>query len=259
VTKNSRPAIFMTLRGQSQVEEKREPTSFEYEWCPSSFGAAIVRAGGLPLYLSNECAAEWVAGALSRCDGLFLTGGEDVAPGHFGETDTVGNLLLNPKRDTVELAAIASADKMAMPILGVCRGAQVLNIARGGTVYQDLDQQYGDGPRDHSRGGPGPSVQSHDVELKPGCRLQTMLGRARFAAATSHHQAIRDLGRGLVVVAHSPEDGVIEAVEEPGDRFVVGVQWHPEVNAHDDTTIRLFAEFISACAAFASARRLEVA
>ncbi|MEW5873586.1 MAG: gamma-glutamyl-gamma-aminobutyrate hydrolase family protein [Candidatus Zixiibacteriota bacterium] len=251
---NDRPAILMTLRGEPPVETPREPSSFEYEWCPSPFAAAIVRAGGIPVFLSNECPADWVSEALARCDGLFLTGGEDVAPEHFGETDSVGNLMLNPKRDAVELAAIAAADRMAMPILGVCRGVQVLNIARGGTVYQDLNQQFDRAPRDHSRGGKGPRVQSHDVELTPGCRLQDVLGRARFAAATSHHQAIRDVGRDLVVVAHSPEDGVIEAVEGPGDRFVVGVQWHPEVTAHDETTLRLFSEFISACRSFAVTR-----
>lgn len=248
------PAILMTLRGQPGVADPREPTSFPYEWCPSAFASVIVRAGGTPIFISNECLPDQVPAIVSRCDGLFLTGGEDVAPEHFGEAEAVGNLVLNPKRDDVELAAIAAADRLGAPILGVCRGAQVLNIARGGTVYQDLRQQFMSPVRDHSRGGEGPHVQKHEVELEEGCRLHRMLGRARFAAATSHHQAIRDVGEGLAVVARSPEDGVIEAVESTGERFVVGVQWHPEVYPDDETAVRLFSEFIKAAQKYAESR-----
>jgi putative glutamine amidotransferase len=97
-------------------------------------------------------------------------------------------------------------------------------------------------------------VQTHDVEVMPGCRLERLLGTKRFAGATSHHQAVKTPGRDLVAVAHSPEDGVIEAVEQPGERFVIGVQWHPEVRAEDETTIRLFKSFVGAAAKFHSDR-----
>ncbi len=248
------PIILLTLRGKPADDTRRQPTPYAFEWSPSSFGAAITRAGGVPVMLSNECDPQIVPLAIKRCDGLFLTGGEDVAPEYFGESDTVGNLTVNASRDAVELAAIKAADEVAMPILGVCRGVQVLNVARGGTLYQDLDQQMPQKPRDHSRGPDGFFVQTHEVEVSGNCRLDSVLAKARFQAATSHHQAIKDVGQRLKVVARSPEDGVIEAVEEPGDRFVVGVQWHPEVRAQDPETIRLFTAFIDACRQFAGRR-----
>jgi len=248
------PLILMTLRGRSASEERRDPTPLSFEWLPHTFAAAVVKAGGIPLFLSNECNTVDVPRALRRCDGLFLTGGEDVAPERFGERDTVGNLNIYPERDAVELAAIRAADELGMPILGVCRGIQVLNVARGGTIYQDLRQQYPRPPRDHSRGGTGHYVQTHVVKLTPDGRLRVLLQELECEVATSHHQAVRELGRGLVVVAESPEDGVIEAVEEPGERFVIGVQWHPEVRPGDTATVRLFSGFVDACRTFAAQR-----
>lgn len=251
---SEQPIIILTLRDRPADDSRREPTPYPFEWLPSSFSEAVRSAGGVPLLISNRCDPSSVSYAIGRSDGLFLTGGEDVAPEHYGEADAVGNLQLNPGRDAVELAAIAAADEIGMPILGVCRGIQVLNVARGGTLYQDLDQQFPGKPRDHSRGSGGKYVQSHDVEVTTGCRLHAVLERARIPVATSHHQAIKDVGRGLRIVAKASEDGVIEAVEGNGDRFVVGVQWHPEVRAQDDATIRLFRAFIGASADFARRR-----
>ena len=248
------PLILMSVRTRPLDAGRRDPTPFEFEWLPSNFAVAVVRAGGTPVYLSNETKLENVDRLAGCCDGLLLTGGEDVEPWRFKAEDTVGNLKLNPKRDAVEFAAINAADRRGLPILGVCRGAQVLNVARGGTLYQDLPQEYPVPVRDHSRGKPGLTVQAHEVSIASGCRLQKLLGAERISGATSHHQAIRDVGRGLVAVAHSPEDNVIEAVEETGDRFVVGVQWHPEVNNDDSASLNLFKSFIDACATHAATR-----
>lgn len=245
------PIICMTLRGKPFDDARREPTPYAYEWSPGAFGASIVAAGGIPLYLSNESSSVHVRTVIDRVDGLFLTGGEDVAPEHFGETAAVDNLTVNAARDRVELAAIAAADQNGVPMLGVCRGIQVLNVARGGTLYQDLDRQYPERPRDHTRGGSGLYVQTHAVEIQPGCRLSRVLGMTHVDIATSHHQAIKSPGRGMVVTAYSPEDGVIEAVEESGERFVIGVQWHPEVRPDDEATVRLFRAFVGASAQYA--------
>jgi putative glutamine amidotransferase len=248
------PIILLTLRGKPADPARRHPTPYPYEWSPSAFPASIRRAGGVPMLLSNEINPASVRHAILRSDGLFLTGGEDVAPEHYGESDAVGNLTVNASRDAVELAAIAAADEIGMPILGVCRGVQVLNVARGGTLFQDLDQQLHPKPRDHSRGPDGFYVQTHEVEITGDCRLRTVLARARVQVATSHHQSIKDVGRDLKVVARAPEDGVIEAVEDVSGRFVIGVQWHPEVREHDEETILLFAAFVEACGQFAAGR-----
>lgn len=248
------PVICLTMRGRPFKEGRSEPTPYAFEWLPNSYGDAISRAGGIPIFLSNQTGPDYVREIIARSDGLFLTGGEDVATEYYGETDEVGNISVYAERDGVELAAIAAADELGLPILGVCRGVQVLNVARGGTLYQDLDQQYAGTPRDHSRGGTGMFVQTHEVTVVPGCRLERLLGTRNLQGATSHHQAVKTAGRDLVVAAHSPEDGVIEALEQPGERFVVGVQWHPEVRADDVTTIRLFKSFVEAATQYHSRR-----
>lgn len=243
------PLILLTLRGRPQDASRRDPTPFPFEWLENDYARLIAGAGGTPIFVSNECPADRVKAIVDRCDGLLLTGGEDVHPRYFNEeAGTDFKLYLNDQRDAVEFAAITAADERALPILGICRGIQVLNVARGGTLYQDLPEQYKDGKlRDHTRGEPGLVVQAHEVELTESCRVSHLLGKSKLKGATSHHQAIRNLGKGLKAVGHSPEDGVIEAVEEDGNRFVVGVQWHPERRSDDEETIKLFTAFVDAC------------
>lgn len=249
-----RPLICMTVRGKPSDGSRRELTTAPFEWITNAYASGIVRAGGVPYLMSNECQEEEVARVLELAGGLFLTGGEDMAPVHFGEEAAVDNLTINAIRDHVELAAVVAADRMGMPILGVCRGIQVLNVARGGSIFQDLACQYPGTIRDHSRGSSRATVQTHDVELTGGSRLVDLLGAGCVAIATDHHQAVKELGRGLAVVARATEDGVIEAVEESGERFVVAVQWHPEVRPTDDATLRLFTGFVEASARFAAER-----
>lgn len=249
-----RPLICMTVRGKPFDESRRELTIAPFEWITNAYSSGIVRVGGVPYLLSNECQEEEVARVLDLADGLFLTGGEDMAPAHFGEEPAVDNLTINEIRDHVELAAVAVADRVGMPILGVCRGIQVLNVARGGSIFQDLARQYPGAQRDHSRGPSRATVQTHDVELTCGSRLVGMMETERLEIATDHHQAVKELGRDLAVVARATEDGVIEAVEGSGERFVVAVQWHPEVRPEDDATLRLFTGFVEGAARFAAAR-----
>ena len=248
-----RPLICLTLRGRPFDAARQEPTTAPFEWITNAFAACIVQAGGTPLLLSNECPIDEVARIVALTDALFLTGGEDVHPRFFNEQPAVDNLTINERRDEVELAAVTAADQLRLPILGVCRGIQMLNIARGGTIYQDLKAQHPKPLRDHSRGPSRTEVQTHQITVAAGARLADILGVMRFHAATDHHQAVRDLGRELKAVAHAPEDDVIEAVEQPGERFVIGVQWHPEVRPDDEVTRRLFAAFIAAAADFATA------
>jgi putative glutamine amidotransferase len=249
------PLILMTLRGAPAREDRTDPTAFAFEWLPNAFAQVVADAGGVPVFVSSECPPDKVSAILRRCDGLFLTGGEDLAPEFLGVEDTVGNLDIYRIRDAVELAAVKVADELAMPILGVCRGAQVLNAARGGSLYLDLEQQYGKPLRDHSRGTKPMHVQSHAVTITPGSKLHGIVQCEQLDGATSHHQAIREPGANLTVVGLSPEDGVIEAIEESSDRFVVGVQWHPEVHATADPTQRLFGAFVKACAAYSSSMK----
>jgi putative glutamine amidotransferase len=163
---------------------------------------------------------------LARVDGLLLTGGADVDPGLYGEPahETVKRVI--PERDAFEIGLCREALRKDQPMLAICRGQQVLNVATGGTLIQDIPSQVA-GAGDHD-----PEKErwqtAHQVRILPRTRLREILGRETIAVNSFHHQAVRDLGQGLVVSASSTEDGVIEGIEVPGRRLAVGVQWHPE-------------------------------
>jgi putative glutamine amidotransferase len=187
---------------------------------------------------------------------VFLAGGVDVDPGSYGEErhDLCGRTDL--ARDRVELLFARWAMDEGKPVFGVCRGMQVINVAAGGTLYQDCAAQVPDSIKHDYFPGAGWARDhlAHHVDLAEGTRLRRVFGAGRVMVNSMHHQAILRLGDGLVVSAVSP-DGVVEAVEGPGDAFLVGVQWHPEMLVENDAgTLRLFEEFIEASQRFHAAR-----
>ena len=186
---------------------------------------SVETAGGLPLVLAPG-RPEDVPLLLDHLDGLLLTGGADVDPGLYGETphETVTRVI--PERDALEIALCREALRRDMPLLAICRGQQVLNVATGGTLIQDLPSQW-KGAVDHDPDGERWSP-AHDVRILPGTRLREILGRERVAVNSFHHQAVKEAGQGAVVSAYSEGDDVVEAIEVPGRRLAVGVQWHPE-------------------------------
>ena len=163
---------------------------------------------------------------LDRLDGVLLSGGPDVDPGLYARAPHPKLGRVNRRRDEFELALVREAVRRNLPLLAICRGQQVLNVATGGTLLQDIPSELrGAGEHD----APGPRWQvAHDVQLLPHTRLRSILGRDTVAVNSFHHQAIDELGEGLSVSGRCPEDGVIEAVELTSRRFVIGVQWHPE-------------------------------
>lgn len=198
--------------------------------CRAGVNAAYVRsvaqAGGVPLILSQLMGADRAARALEGCEGLVLTGGEDVDPGHYGADPSPALGSVDTGRDRFELALFAAARAVGLPILGICRGIQLINVALGGTLYQDLPSER-PGPVDHN-----PDVarntRSHHVRLEPGSRAARALGVDRLVPNSFHHQAVKQLAPGLVATGWT-DDGLIEAVEgDPGDGWLLAVQWHPE-------------------------------
>ena len=208
---------------------------------PRDYDAAVRRAGATPKALSLDGAA---ATALDGVDGLLLTGGDDVDPTLYGEAAHPTYDVSEPGRDAFEIALIRRALAADLPVLAICRGLQVLNVALGGTLIQDIPSEPG-ALLQHDVEGP-PDTLAHTVAVAPGSYLAALAGPDGTRAVNSrHHQAIRTLGQGLVVTGTSP-DGVIEAAEIPGSRFCVGVQWHPE-NFKTGEFDRLFAGFVEAC------------
>ena len=186
---------------------------------------SVERAGGLPLVLAPGGPQE-ASDLLSCLRGLLLTGGSDVDPILYGEGPHPKLGKVFRERDDFELALCRQALDRDLPLLAICRGHQVLNVATGGTLFQDIPSDVSGG-QDHD-----PErdrwESAHDVDVTPGTRLREILGRDRVAVNSFHHQAVKQPGKGLVVSARSVADGVVEGIEVPGRRFALGVQWHPE-------------------------------
>jgi gamma-glutamyl-gamma-aminobutyrate hydrolase PuuD len=221
---------------------------------PIGYADAIARAGGRPLVIppiteTEIDAADWLDGA----DGLMLTGGPDIDPARYGEAADPSVYGVDDATDDHEAALLEVALEHRMPVLAVCRGAQLLNVVLGGTLVQNLP-----GPPDHiDHGGPAdrrPAV--HDVAIYEGTRLHEAIGVHETTVWSIHHQAIDRLGDGLMVTARAP-DHTIEAVEhrDPSTGWVVGVQWHPEDRAHiDPVQQRLFDSLVHQAALWADDR-----
>ena len=187
---------------------------------PLAYVTAIERAGGRPLLVPpSEGGVEETLDAL---DGLLFTGGSDLDPASYGAEPHPETNGTRPDRDRAELALIEAALARDMPILAVCRGLEVLNVARGGDLVQHLPDVIGDERHKHTPG----VFADHDVDLAPGSRLQRLLGD-RAPVKSHHHQGPGRLGRGLVEAAWA-DDGTVEGLEDNSHRFVLGVLWHPE-------------------------------
>ena len=206
----------------------------------TAYVEALEGAGLTPLVLPAMIDPERAARALDAVGGLVLSGGEDVDPARYGAARHPRLGATDPRRDDVEAALIRAARERALPVLAICRGAQILNVALGGTLYQDLGSER-PGPIDHAD-----VTGRHPVAIDADTLLQRTLGSRELTANSRHHQAIKDVAPGLVVVARAP-DGVIEGVElaVPGDQWLLGVQWHPE-NLAEAGLFRGFAEAVRA-------------
>lgn len=198
----------------------------------SGYVASVHRAGALPAVLTPLSHGK--AGCLElmgRFDGLLLTGGVDIHPRHFGCQPRPGIGVVCPERDEFELALARWALETGFPVLGICRGSQVLNIAAGGTLIQDLDTHCRESAVAHRQTAP-PSTDWHDARLVEGTILAAIAGQQTLPGGilrvnSLHHQAVEGVAPGWTVSATAP-DGVIEAIEKPGAAFALGIQWHPE-------------------------------
>jgi putative glutamine amidotransferase len=217
----------------------------ERAYVNSTYLRAVQQAGGVPVLLPPQLDPEAVQELMSAVDGLLLTGGGDIDPVRFGEAAHPTCFDVAPARDDVEIRAVQWALDRKLPVLGICRGIQVLNVALGGGLYQDIPSEPGSDIA-HSQAAPR-DQPTHGVAVKPGSRLAETLGVDKVAVNSMHHQALRGLGRGLVEVAWAP-DHVIEGVElTESSHFVLGVQWHPEeLVAHSEPARRLFSALVSA-------------
>lgn len=237
-----RPRIGVVGAARTEVEQK----SFQ------AYVEAVEGAGGRPVPIEPGAGAD----VLDRVDGLVLTGGLDVDPKEYGQAaDPSMSVEVDAERDALELPLVREAVRRDLPVLAICRGMQVLNVALGGTLIQDLDvertgRQAWTHQQRKSRPDASHDAPIHEVDVASGSRLREIAGAERLGVNTFHHQAIDKAAPGLAVTARAVEPdkpALIEAVEAPGCRWVLGVQWHPErmwrtAPAHR----RLFAELVRA-------------
>ncbi len=206
---------------------------------------AVQAAGGVPVLLPPHLDAESLAALRDRLDGLLLTGGGDVAPARFGEVPHPKVDNVSEARDAIEIDLALHAVDRGVPLLAICRGVQVLNVALGGSLYQDIPSDLGTSIA-HAQTAPR-STPTHAVTVQGESRLAETLGALEVQVNSMHHQALKKLGRGLREVAWAP-DGVIEGLEAPdAPGFVLGVQWHPEeLVGHDPAARALFRALVEA-------------
>jgi putative glutamine amidotransferase len=211
---------------------------------PRSYVDAVQRAGGLALMLPpDERAIDEPDAVLDLVDGLILAGGADIDPGSYGSErhdETAGTV---PERDTFELALTRRAFERDLPLLGICRGMQLMNVALGGTLLQHLPESHGH--HEHRRNPGSFDGADHDVRLAEGSLAARTAGETTHATKSHHHQGIHRLGSGLEVTGWSTLDELPEAIEAPSNRFALGVQWHPEV----DEASRLIEALVAQAAA----------
>jgi len=210
---------------------------------PHDYVRAVERAGGRALVVPP--AADGVEETLDALDGLIFSGGGDIAPEVYGQAPHPTTDEPVPERDEAELALLRAALERDLPVLAICRGSQVLNVALGGDLIQHLPDVVGDEKHKHTPG----TFADHEVELEPASRIGGLLG-GRTPVKSHHHQGFGRIGDGLSVTGRA-EDGTVEALEEPTRRFAVGVLWHPEAGKD----ARLFEALVAEAARYRTERR----
>lgn len=233
---NVKPIIGVTT---SYADERTLQTSYDNI-------DAVVQAGGIPLVLANASASEDMDQIITRLDGVLVTGGGDIDPTLFGEEPHRELGVIHPDRDRFETALLEKCLEKNKPVLAICRGCQILNIAAGGDMYQDIYSQTSSTLLQHTQRAPR-SHASHFINVEDGSLLAKITSRSRYKVNSFHHQAVRELGENFQVSALS-SDGIIEAFESRRHTFVLAVQWHPEcmVAKEDEPSLKLFSTFIKA-------------
>ncbi len=218
---------------------RRDPWDEVVVMVQRTYPAAVQRAGGVALVLPpDEAAVVDPDPLLDRIDAVLLAGGADIDPATYGATPHPETGPTWPERDRFEIALARRTLERAIPLLGVCRGMQIMNVALGGTLIQHLDEVIGTDRHRHTPGAFG----DHEVQLAPDSLAARAAGAERLSVKSHHHQGVDELGRGLVPTGWSADEGLVEAIELPDHAFALGVLWHPE----EDGRSRVISSLVEA-------------
>lgn len=235
---NSRPIIGITA-GFDYSENKL--------YINNGYVEAIRLAGGLPVLLPLTDDVDFLKSIIGRFDGILLSGGSDVDARYWGEPNYNYGGEISPLRDTMEIFTAREAIALDKPVLGICRGCQVMNIALGGTIYQDIyEENKGKDIYKHSQSAPK-WYPTHEIYIDKDTKVFKAHQEETIRVNSFHHQAIKDVAPGFIASSRCG-DGIIESIEHTSCKFAVGVQWHPEVMWEKDTThLKIFIKFVSYC------------
>lgn len=214
-----KPVIGITSFTEPTPQKRRVNVSFHYI-------ESIEFSGGIPIVIPECRHLDTVDAYLERIDALIISGGVDVSPYLYGENPIKEVTFFSIERDNFEIALVKGAIERGIPVFGICRGVQIINVALGGSLYQDIAAQTGSEFGHMPMGMPVHQLY-HKVVLKEGTQIRSLFKKGTFLINSFHHQAIKELGTGLIATAMS-EDGIIEAIEMENNKNVYGVQWHPE-------------------------------
>jgi len=232
----------------AEFEKNRPRGAYDQDYVMTSadYVKSLEMAGGIPIVLPSTSDASTIKSYVSRVDGLLFAGGEDIHPKYYGQSVEKGMGRISPLRDSFEWALLEEAIAQDKPIFGICRGLQLINAFYGGTLFQDLNKMDFTSIEHSYVHGPKYSP-CHVVEVYVGTHLYDMVQQAKIGVNTKHHQSIDVLGDGLIVTSKAM-DGVIEGIEDPSKRFLMAVQWHPEMMAENEPLQRkIFDGFVRHC------------
>lgn len=242
-----KPAIGITCSLWSEKKQWLMQAGKTYDHGKHDYSRLIHSCGGLPLFLPTIEDQDLIADYTGRIDGLLLSGGYDIDPSFFGQQTAHESCIIHPYRDRFEIELAHSARKVGLPILGICRGLQILNIAFGGDIFQDDSLRPGTGR--HNTGVEYEPAY-HLINLYQDTRLERLAATSQLKVNSTHHQHLDRIAEGFTVSAEA-EDGVAEAIERiDGKEYILGVQWHPELMPEDKLSRALFTNFIRASAEY---------
>lgn len=238
MVENNKPFIIVT----ADYDYNKDISLIKNLYCE-----ALAETGGVPVLLPLSMNDDLIDVYIDKCDGLMVTGGPDVDAEYYGERNLPFNGELSPYRDAMELSLIKKAVSKGKPVLGICRGMQIMNAAMGGTLYQDIHEQIKDRQLiKHSQNAPRWHA-THEVTIKKGSFMWEVFKAERVSVNSFHHQAVKDIALDFEGTACS-DDGIVEAIEYRKSSFAVGVQWHPEdLYKKSDLQRGLFRKFIDIC------------
>ena len=230
------------ISGSLIIDDSGSFAGYKRSYVNNDYILSVIKNGGIPFIIPFNENEEVIKAQMEMIDGLLLSGGQDVAPRNYGEEPTpkLGDIF--PERDDFEYGLLKAALEAKKPVLGICRGSQIINTYFNGSLYQDLSY-IGVEVLKHNQVN-SPSMVTHSVTVDKNSKLYEIFGEEKIMVNSFHHQAVKKVGEGLLKVASAP-DGVIEAIEKPDYPFLVAVQWHPEMLQNSvDMMNKLFLRFI---------------